>query len=78
MEFGESRLAQILSRHAQTSPEHIKSILLKELQVFRKGAELRDDTTFVVITRSARSEYAKVFLCGSVPPCGMKVFARLF
>jgi sigma-B regulation protein RsbU (phosphoserine phosphatase) len=52
MEFGESRLAQILSRNAQTSPEQIKSILLKELQVFRNGAELRDDTTFVVIKRS--------------------------
>jgi sigma-B regulation protein RsbU (phosphoserine phosphatase) len=51
MEFGENRLAQILSRNWQTSPESIKAILLQELNVFRNGAELRDDTTFVIIKR---------------------------
>ncbi|MDZ7363768.1 MAG: PP2C family protein-serine/threonine phosphatase [candidate division KSB1 bacterium] len=51
-EFGENRLAQILSQNSQTPPEQIKSILLQELHSFRNGAELRDDTTFVVIKRS--------------------------
>ena len=51
-EFGESRLAQMLSRNFQASAEVIKSILLFELNAFRNGAELRDDTTFVVIKRS--------------------------
>ncbi|MDZ7344487.1 MAG: serine/threonine-protein phosphatase, partial [candidate division KSB1 bacterium] len=55
VEFGEKRLAQLLFRHAQTTPEHLKSILLHELTVFREGAELRDDTTFVVIKRQASS-----------------------
>jgi sigma-B regulation protein RsbU (phosphoserine phosphatase) len=52
MEFGENRLAQILSRNAHAAPESIKFILLQELNAFRSGAELRDDTTFVIIKRS--------------------------
>jgi len=52
IEFGENRLAQILSRHAQNSSAQIKTILLQELNAFRKDAELRDDTTFVIIKRS--------------------------
>ncbi len=51
-EFGESRLAQILSRHAEASAEVIKSVLLFELNAFRNGADLRDDTTFVIIKRN--------------------------
>jgi sigma-B regulation protein RsbU (phosphoserine phosphatase) len=53
IEFGESRLAQILARNSQAPPESIKTILVQELASFRSGAELRDDTTFVVIKRSA-------------------------
>jgi len=51
MEFGENRLAQILSKNSHASSEQIKSALLQELNAFRNGAELRDDTTFVVIKR---------------------------
>ncbi|MDZ7290723.1 MAG: PP2C family protein-serine/threonine phosphatase [candidate division KSB1 bacterium] len=51
MEFGENRLAQILARNYQASPESIKAMLVHELASFRSGAELRDDTTFVVIKR---------------------------
>ncbi len=51
-EFGENRLAQILSRNSQAAPEAIKATLLHELTAFRNGAELRDDTTFVIIKRS--------------------------
>ena len=50
-EFGENRLAQILARNSQAPPESIKAILLQELTIFRNGAELRDDTTFVVLKR---------------------------
>jgi sigma-B regulation protein RsbU (phosphoserine phosphatase) len=53
VEFGENRLAQILSKNAQATPDSLKSILLHELTIFRGGAELRDDTTFVVIKRCA-------------------------
>lgn len=52
-EFGENRLAQILARNSQAQPESIKAILLQELTIFRNGAELRDDTTFVVLKRCA-------------------------
>jgi len=51
LEFGENRLAQILAAHAPAAPESIKQALLHELHGFRNGAELRDDTTFVVIKR---------------------------
>ena len=50
-EFGENRLAQILSRNSQAAPEVIKAVLLHELNAFRNGVELRDDTTFVIIKR---------------------------
>jgi sigma-B regulation protein RsbU (phosphoserine phosphatase) len=53
IEFGENRLAQFLSKNSRTTPEQIKAILLQELTIFRNGAELRDDTTFVVIKRCA-------------------------
>jgi sigma-B regulation protein RsbU (phosphoserine phosphatase) len=51
-EFGENRLAQILSRNSQISPEGLKTVLLQELNAFRNGAELRDDTTFVIVKRN--------------------------
>jgi sigma-B regulation protein RsbU (phosphoserine phosphatase) len=54
VEFGENRLAQLLSKHAQATPESLKSVLLRELTIFREGAELRDDTTFVAIKRNAQ------------------------
>ena len=50
-EFGESRLAQILSRNSQATAEAVKAVLIHELNIFRAGAELRDDTTFVVIKK---------------------------
>lgn len=50
-EFGEERLQRILARHHQEAPEAIKTALLRELAGFRRGAELRDDTTFVIIKR---------------------------
>lgn len=52
-EFGEERLQRILARHHQEAPEAIRTALLRELAGFRRGAELRDDTTFVIIKRNA-------------------------
>jgi serine phosphatase RsbU (regulator of sigma subunit) len=52
VEFGENRLAQVFARSSQAPPESIKAMLLQELTLFRAGAELRDDTTFVVIKRN--------------------------
>jgi serine phosphatase RsbU (regulator of sigma subunit) len=50
-EFGEERLQRILLRHHHASPETIKQALLRELAGFRRGAELQDDTSFVIIKR---------------------------
>lgn len=48
-EFGDSRLAQVITRNAAASAEELKSILLAELATFRSGTGLRDDLTLVVL-----------------------------
>ena len=50
-EFGEQRVAEIVSRNANVSAGGIKTIMMQELSAFRAAAELRDDTTFFVIKR---------------------------
>ena len=50
-EFGEQRLKDLISGNAHASAENLKSTLVQELTSFRAGAELRDDTTFVVLKR---------------------------
>lgn len=50
-EFGEQRVAEIVSRNANVSAEGIKTIVMREVSAFRADAELRDDTTFFVIKR---------------------------
>lgn len=50
-EFGESRLAKILSHHASDSPKAIREALIRELIRFRGGNELNDDVTLVILKR---------------------------
>jgi len=52
-EFGERRVTDVLMRHHTSSAETIKTALVEELASFRSAAELRDDTTFVVLKRTA-------------------------
>ncbi|MDZ7266813.1 MAG: serine/threonine-protein phosphatase [candidate division KSB1 bacterium] len=52
-EFGDERLRQVLLRHPHVPAETIKDALLHELTQFRRGADMRDDTTFVIIKRDA-------------------------
>lgn len=51
-EFGENRILEIVSENSHVSAESIKTSLINELANFRNGAELRDDTTFVIIKRT--------------------------
>lgn len=51
-EFGENRILEIVSENSHVSAEGIKTSLINELANFRNGAELRDDTTFVIIKRT--------------------------
>jgi serine phosphatase RsbU (regulator of sigma subunit) len=50
-EFGEQRLDLLLKTFPAESASTLKDRIAAELQRFREGAELRDDTTFVVIKR---------------------------
>ncbi|MGB2867112.1 MAG: PP2C family protein-serine/threonine phosphatase [Bacteroidota bacterium] len=52
-EFGSNRLAGLLKAFPKDSAELIKQRLVGELQEFRAGAELMDDTTLVVIKKKA-------------------------
>lgn len=51
LEFGSNRLAGLLKAFPNDSAELLKERLVSELQEFRGGAELMDDTTFVVIKK---------------------------
>lgn len=53
-EFGEGRLMQVLLNSAGMSAGTIKDNLVASLSSFRRGEELRDDTTFVVLRRTSR------------------------
>jgi len=53
-EFGEGRLMQVLMSSAGSSAAVVKENLLGSLSAFRRGEELRDDTTFVVLRRKER------------------------
>lgn len=50
-EFGQARLIQILSHNVNNSAETIRDAVVSELKAFRSGAELRDDTTCIVVKR---------------------------
>lgn len=52
-EFGEARLMQLLIDSDGAGAEEVKRRLLKSLEMFRNGEELRDDTTFVVLQRTS-------------------------
>jgi len=52
-EFGEERLRRVLLHHHHAPAETIREALLQELTQFRRGADMRDDTTFVIIKRNA-------------------------
>lgn len=51
-EYGQDRIAGLIKKNADKSMEVIKEHVKEELLSFRKGAELRDDTTFVLLRRS--------------------------
>ncbi len=51
-EFGEERLHRLLLHHHHAPAETIREVLLQELAQFRRGADMRDDTTFVIIKRN--------------------------
>lgn len=48
-EFGQDRLVHLFGRFHDAQPRQLREILLKELAIFRHGADLRDDTTFVIM-----------------------------
>jgi len=54
-EFGEARLMQVLIDCEGVRADEVKRRLLKSLEQFRNGEELRDDTTFVVLQRTSGS-----------------------
>lgn len=57
-EFSEARLMQVLIDSSGAGAEEVKIRLLKSLEQFRNGEELRDDTTFVVLRRTDRPHSA--------------------
>lgn len=50
-EFGEQRLSLLVKTFSMESASTLKDRIAAELQQFREGAELRDDTTLVVVKR---------------------------
>lgn len=50
-EFGQTRLMQVTLEGAEDSAEGVRDRLKRRLEEFRRGEELRDDTTFLVIRR---------------------------
>jgi phosphoserine phosphatase RsbU/P len=46
--FGERRLRKILLANARESAQRVRDEVIEQLKVFRRGAELPDDLTFVV------------------------------
>ena len=51
-EFGEHRVMDVLMKHHGSSAASIKAALVEAMASFRDVAELRDDTTFVILKRT--------------------------
>jgi phosphoserine phosphatase RsbU/P len=50
-EYGLERIAELIQRCAGETAEHMRQCILTELSQHRAGADLRDDTTFVLLKR---------------------------